>query len=353
MFGATDPVSATEKVVLVAESREERPASRAMLRQQVVAAVTDLLGMPPDDVVISPPHTVLKTSSGKIRRDAVRQLYERGELNQRSRAVWRQLLRLAAESIKPSWRRLQQRLLDNAYALYAQLLFWLLAPIVWLLVVILPGSQLRWRTMRAGARLLFLLAGISVRVAGIERLPASGSYVLVANHSSYLDGVVLAAALPSEFAFIAKGELQNQLLPRLFLQRIGALFVERFDRQRGVEDARFIEKTLANARSLLYFPEGTLRRAPGLLPFRMGAFTAAAGAGSPVVPIVIKGTRSILRDRSWFPHRGAVTIVIGEPIAAGGTDWSFAIELRNQARKTILAHLDEPDLGQETHLPTI
>lgn len=350
MFGTTDPVSATEKVVVVAESREHQPESLAILRQKVVATVTDLLGMPPDDVVISPPHTVLKTSSGKIRRDAIRQLYERGELNRRTRAVWQQLLRLAAGSIKPGWRRLQRRLLDNAYALYAQLLFWLLAPIVWLLVVILPGSHLRWRTMRAGARLLFLLAGINVRIEGIEQLPASGSCVLVANHSSYLDGVVLAAALPIEFAFIAKGELRKQLLPRLFLQRIGALFVERFDRQRGVEDARFSEKTLAEARSLLYFPEGTLRRAPGLLPFRMGAFTAAAGAGVPVVPIAIKGTRSILRDRSWFPHRGKVNILITEPVSAGGSEWSCAIELRNQARRAILAHLDEPDLGLEKQL---
>jgi len=350
MFGSTDPVSATEKVVLVAESREQQADARSELRKQVFAKVTDLLGMPPDDVVICPPHTVLKTSSGKIRRDAMRQRYEQGELIQPSRAAWQQILRLAVGSIKPGWRRLQRRLLDNGYALYAQTLFWLLAPPIWLLVVTLPGCHLRWRTMRAGARLLFFLSGISLRVEGSERLPKSGSCVLIANHSSYLDGVVLAAALPLEFAFIAKKELQQQLLPRLFLQRIGALFVERFDRQLGVEDARRSEKILGEARSLLYFPEGTLRRAPGLMPFRMGAFAAAAGAKVPLVPVVIHGTRSILRDRSWFPHHGNVSIHIAEPIHAQGTDWSNAVLLRNKAREAILAHLDEPDLGLEKQL---
>jgi len=346
MFGTSDPVSSTEKVVIVAESRVHPSGSEPDLRQEVFAKVTDLLGMPPDDVVICAPHSVLKTSSGKIRRDAIRQRYEQGELNQPSDAVWRQLLRLALGSVKPGWRRLQRRLLDNVYALYAQTLFWLLAPSVWMLVAILPGSHLRWRTMRGGARLLFLLTGISLKVEHAERLPESGSCVLVANHSSYLDGVVLAAALPLEFAFIAKKELQQQLLPRLFLQRVGALFVERFDRQRGVEDARYSEKVLSEGRSILYFPEGTLQRAPGLMPFRMGAFAAAAGAGVPLVPVTIKGTRSILRDGSWFPRHGSVEIRVGDPIIAPGPDWSSAILLRNKVREAMLATLDEPDLAR-------
>jgi len=195
--------------------------------------------------------------------------------------------------------------------------------------------------------LLFLLTGIPLDVEGEKQLPQSGNCVLIANHSSYLDGVVLAAALPIEFTFIAKKELQNKLLSRLFLQRIGALFVERFDHQQGVEDARNSENVLRETRSLLYFPEGTLRRAPGLLPFHMGAFSAAAGAGVPLVPIAIDGTRYILRDLSWFPRHGKIRIHIAKAIAADGTDWSSAIELRNKARRQILAQLDEPDLSLE------
>jgi len=348
MFGTTDPQSATEKVVVVAEAKEQQAQAAAELRGKVFATVTDLLGMPPDDVVICPPHTVLKTSSGKIRRNAIRERYEQGELlKQPSQALWRQLLRLTVESARPAWRRLKHFLLDNGYALYVHLLFWLLAPIVWTLVVVLPSPHLRWRVMRAGARLLFRLAGMPVRLHGREHLPEDAACVIIANHSSYLDGVVLAAALPSEFSFVAKKELQQQLIPKLFLQRIGAVFVERFNRQRGVEDARRSEDLLGQKRSLLYFPEGTLRRAPGLLPFYMGAFSAAAAARVPLVPVVIKGTRSVLRDRSWFPRFGKLSVQICQPLIAEESDWSGALVLRNQARAAILQHLDEPDLGME------
>lgn len=349
MFGSNDPQSATEKLVLVAESKTQEPARREQLRKEVLARVTDLLGMPPDDVVICPPHAVLKTSSGKIRRNEMRLRYEQGDLHAPPAAPWRQLLRLTLGSLRPGWQRLRRRLLDTGYALYAHLIFWLLAPPFWLLVVLLPGSALRWRMMRFGARSLLTLTGIPLHTEGVERLPQSRSCVLVANHSSYLDGVVLAAALPLKFAFIAKSELQQNLLSRLFLQRIGAQFVERFDHQRGIADARDVESTLSEERALLYFPEGTLRRAPGLLPFHMGAFSAAAAAGAPVVPITIRGTRSILRDTSWFPHHGEVNVHISEPIFAVDTDWSSAIELRNRARAAMLAQLDEPDLSREKH----
>ena len=67
----------------------------------------------------------------------------------------------------------------------------------------------------------------------------------------------------------------------------------------------------------------------------------------PLVPVVIRGTRSILRSGSWFPHRGRVYIRFGEPIQAEGADWRDAIELRNAAREQMLLHLGEPDLAGE------
>ena len=54
----------------------------------------ELLGIAPDDVMVVPPHSVLKTSSGKIRRAACRELYERGMIGAKTRSVWRQVLRV-------------------------------------------------------------------------------------------------------------------------------------------------------------------------------------------------------------------------------------------------------------------
>ena len=89
-------------------------------------------------------------------------------------------------------------------------------------------------------------------------------------------------------------------------------------------------------------------------PFHLGAFMAAAEAGLSVVPIAIRGTRSILRADSWFPRRGAITITIGGAIEteellseAGGDIWRAALKLRSEAREHVLRYCGEPDLASE------
>ena len=77
----------TERLVVVAESRERDPGRQEALRRTIRERTGDLLGMPPDEVVVAPPHTVLKTSSGKIRRAASRELYEQGGIGQGRRRV--------------------------------------------------------------------------------------------------------------------------------------------------------------------------------------------------------------------------------------------------------------------------
>ncbi len=347
VFGSLDPAAGTERVIVVAETREVESATLEALQAQVAEVATDLLGMPPEDAVLAPPHTVLKTSSGKIRRAAVRELYEQGRIGQRPRAVWRQVVRLALSSWRPRLRGVRRRCSDVGYAVYAKIVFWLLAPPTWLLVALLPGVLRRWAVMRWSARQLFRLSGVPLRVEGLEYWPRDRACVIVANHASYLDGVVLVAALPTDFTFVAKAELADQFFPRRFLRRIGAVFVERFDKQRGVADARSTVQTVQAGRSLLFFPEGTLTRMPGLLPFHMGAFVAAAEAGVPVVPVAIRGTRSLLRSGSWFPHRGAVWVSIGAPIPPDGTDWAAAVKLRDATRAALLSRMGEPDLARE------
>ena len=76
----------------------------------------------------------------------------------------------------------------------------------------------------------------------------------------------------------------------------------------------------------------------------------AADNDLPVVPITLRGTRSILRSADWFPRRGSVAVIIGEPLDCGGQDWNAALEVRNKVRRQILRHLGEPDLAGERAL---
>ncbi|MDP1533086.1 MAG: lysophospholipid acyltransferase family protein, partial [Rubrivivax sp.] len=128
------------------------------------------------------------------------------------------------------------------------------------------------------------------------------------------------------------------------LTRLGAAFVERHDLQRSVDDARRLVDLVEQGRSLLVFPEGTFVAAPGLLPFHLGAFLAAAQAGAPVLPVTIRGTRELLPDGRWWARRAAVEVVIDAPIAAAaeGELFARAVQLRTAARSVILRRLAQP-----------
>jgi 1-acyl-sn-glycerol-3-phosphate acyltransferase len=341
---SSSALAETERLVVMAEARPAGEAGTAALRQRIAELSIELVGSAPDEVALVPPGTVPKTSSGKIRRAAARQLFEQGRLSGGGAALWWQLLRLAAAGAGGRVRRARRRAGEVAWSAWAYLMIGLVGPPAWLLVVLLPGLRLRRAIARAATRLLARVCGNPLRLAGAERLPP-GPCVIACNHQSYLDGFVLGALLPPRFGFVVKGELRRNAIARLPLAALGALFVDRFDAEKGTEDTRRAVAAIEAGDSLAVFPEGTFRRAAGLLPFRLGAFTVAARAGVPVVPAALRGSRSLLRAEQWLPRRSPITVTLGEPLLPAGSGWSDALALRDGARAWMLAHVAEPDLG--------
>ena len=119
-------------------------------------------------------------------------------------------------------------------------------------------------------------------------------------------------------------------------------------RNKAQPDAASLVEAVAQGTTLVFFPEGTIRRMPGLLPFRTGAFACAAQGNVPVVPIAVRGTRYILRSESWFPRFGRVSVKITDPIMPAGADWTAVLALRDRTRERILELSGEPDLVYET-----
>ncbi len=349
VFGCRDPETDIEKLIVVAETRLQDAEALDALRRRIEEASSDVLGLAPDDVVLAPPRTVLKTSSGKIRRAACRELYEREALGKGPRSTWWQLVRIWVAGARSQVRRTVKTLGDLGYATYGYLVFCLGVPFAVLTLILLPAGRPRWRALGAIARLMLRLARVRVVVHGREHLPRSGC-VLVANHASYLDGLLMLASLPDPVSFVAKAELREKRFANWFLSRIGAHFVERFDAARGSKDADRLVGLAGTGGSLMVFPEGTFTRYPGLLAFRMGAFVTAAVNRLPVVPITIRGSRSVLRSDDWFLRRGTIVIIVGKPLSADGDDWDAALALRNRARSEILKHVGEQDLALERGL---
>jgi 1-acyl-sn-glycerol-3-phosphate acyltransferase len=229
------------------------------------------------------------------------------------------------------------------YGIYAWTAFVICVIFAILVVLVVPGLDRRRRWVSAISRAPFRLAGIDTSVRGIEKLPP-GDCVIVANHASYIDGVLFQAYLPPRFSYVIKGEMQKMPVVGFLLQRIGSKFVERFDTSASARDARQLMTAARKGESLGFFPEGTFVAEPGLAQFRLGAFLAATRAGVPLVPVVISGSRHILPAGAILPRHGHLRIDILNPIDRSAPEYGNSRSLAALTRTRMLEVLDEPDL---------
>ena len=215
-----------------------------------------------------------------------------------------------------------------------------------LVALLVPGTDRRMRYLAGTCRAVFVLSGADVRIEGLENLP-EGHSVIVANHASYLDGVLLKGYLPGRFSFVIKGEMRDIPIVHFLLRRAGSKFVERFEAAGSARDARAIVKAAKGGDSMAFFAEGTFREYPGVARFRPGAFVAAIKGEMPVVPVVIWGTREMHPGDPKLPKPVPLRLAILPAIAP--TDAAFADhrQLAETTRQQIIAVLGEPDLCAE------
>jgi 1-acyl-sn-glycerol-3-phosphate acyltransferase len=339
-FGVTDPDAGTERLVVVGETRHTAPEDLERLRAAVRERIVDALGLPPDTVVLGRPGIVLKTSSGKIRRSATRAAYLSGTFGRQRRSARQQWVRLVVHGLGARLGRLATGALSVLYAAWVGVLLLVTVPLLWILLVLLRRPRGVDRAVRLWCRGMLTLSGCRLRVEGLEHLPAVGGVVLAANHSSYLDVVVLLAAIPLDFRFVAKKELLKTPIVGRVIRKVGHLTVDRVDLSQSVADAERVTAALRTGTSLLVFPEGTFVRRPGLLPFRLGAFKAATETGCPVIPVTIDGTREVLPPDSWMPCRGTIEVKIGLPVEPPGREWRDMVQLRDRIRAEVASRLE-------------
>ena len=169
--------------------------------------------------------------------------------------------------------------------------------------------------VRAFARAVFRLT-----VIGEERLPRTGAAVIVANHISWLDPIILPLALPRKPAFLAMEELWRMRGVRLVMRAYGPLAIPL---NRGGVDATALKRSLQALRDgalLIVFPEGGISPDGRLRPFHRGAALMAARARAPLVPVAITGTADALPLGRIMPRRRPVIVRIGIPIPPPGQE---------------------------------
>ena len=340
-FGAADAERGTERFVIVAETRVTDRAEQAVLRREVTRKVTDALAVAPDRVVLAPPGSIAKTSSGKVRRAATREAWLSGRLGPPRGGAAGQWIRLgasAAEAVAAEWCSRAARLCFTAWVVTLVLLT---GPIAWALVLSGSGGRRVDRIVGRWTRLLMTLARCRVKVTGREGVPAGGPVVFVANHASYIDSPLLMSVLPAGARFAAKARLARFPILGLVIRRAGHIPLHTGDQAQRIGGAGDLHAPLSRAEPLCVFPEGTFDEVPRLLPFRLGAFRAAVDAGCPVVPVAIRGARRVFPAGTWLLRPGRIAVTFGPPLHPSGSEWSEIVRLRDEARAFIARHCGE------------
>ncbi len=237
------------------------------------------------------------------------------------------------------------RLGAKLYGLWFAAVFIICALSAVLAAAVLPGEQRRRRFVRGAAKAVFRLTGSTPRLSGLEHLPVQPA-VLVANHASYLDGILMTAVLPERFRFVIKREMTRVPVAHFLLRRVGAHFVERADKKRGATDVRSMLQTVGTGGSLAFFPEGTFGAESGIRKFRNGAFAVAFRGRMPIVPAAISGTRHMLPADHWLARPGELRVDLFAPFQPEEHQ-SQEAALR-YCRDRIVAATGEPDLDRGT-----
>ncbi len=152
------------------------------------------------------------------------------------------------------------------------------------------------------------------QVSGLEHLPGRGPYIVAANHANYLDGVVLAAALPRRISFLVMPRVYRATpLHPYFHDHVGSIPVSLVRPDPGA--IRRALRVLEEGGVVGIFPEGPFSQRGTLVRGQPGVALVALRSGVPVVPAAISGTFHALAARRFFvPRRVPLSVCFGKPL---------------------------------------
>lgn len=344
-FGMRDAASGTERLVVVAETRATGREERGRVEIEVMRRVNAAVGTPPDKVVLVPPQTIPKTSSGKIRRNQTRLLLESGKLAAGNQPPWVQVMRLWAGNLG-SWLGLEaDRVGTWSSGAYASALLASVTRATRLLVSLAPGPDAAAAVVRVSARALLFLSGQRVTVGSYRaHIEAHVTYggspppgaVFYANRAGALDPLILAAMIRRPFFFAEASALAG--MPPQAAAMLRPLLpppVEGISTPPGGTGRQRILRALEQGHSIVVLADSPASVPPRLSRFRLDGIHAAVSAGSDLYPIAIRGTSRVLRPNSPAATRAEARILIGNPVQPASDDQRELVELREAVRDAI------------------
>lgn len=187
-------------------------------------------------------------------------------------------------------------------------------------------------------RLILRVSGTKIQVIGRESIPEKQGLLYVGNHRSIFDILILYVLFPSSTPFVAKDSLKKVPILPFWMTMIGCLFLDRKDLKAGMQMIRKASSRIKEGKSICIFPEGTRSKNDAdvpLLDFHEGSFRVATMAGSPIVPVAINNSHSILSMKPLFIRPSRIIVEFGDPIVTAALARSDKKRLGTRSREII------------------
>lgn len=163
---------------------------------------------------------------------------------------------------------------------------------------------------------VFFIFGSKLKVSGLENIERGKTYIIMANHLSYLDIPSMFRALPLDLYFIAKKELKKTPFLGWYMMAVGMIFIDRKDPRKAQQSLKDAAEYIQGGKNVLIFPEGTISVSGETMKFKKGGFHLALESGVEILPVALNGTNKIWPgDSNTNLKRGQVQVTVGKPIS--------------------------------------
>ena len=231
-----------------------------------------------------------------------------------------------------------RRALATAFCAPAALLAFVGVALTLLLLAIVWRPALH-RAARAGCRLIVALAGVRLRVVG--EFPREGTYIVMANHTSFVDLFVLPTFLRGRFTGVMAEEMMRYPLLEAVLKKMRIVPIVRQDQDQALASLKVAEEALHAGYHVVILPEGTRSLDGRLRPFKSGGFYMAVAARAPILPVGITGAFEYKPKKRWTIDPGPVTVNIGRPVSPQEYDALGTSGLKDRVRAEIASLIGE------------
>ena len=194
----------------------------------------------------------------------------------------------------------------------------------------------------AAGRMFRLIAVATVKLNPLWKFDFGGAlvrdprrpYVAVSNHESYAD-IFLISHLPWEMKWMSKETMFKIPCMGWMMRMAGDIRVVRGERSSAIQALAAARDRIKKRVSVMIFPEGTRSRGDGMLPFKDGAFRVAIETGTPILPLVVAGTRRAMAKGSFRFQKARARVTVLEPIETIGLTVDDIAALRDKVRALI------------------